>query len=664
MSFNDAYLERLRISKEILAVELTKANKEIAGIENKPILANALTNLPTADPKFSAAINQYEKEFNKAALENNVPVNDLKAIAAQESGGNLSARNVNTNGSVDSGIMQVNSKAHPEFNQRLLVEAVQYSIDAGAKIYSHALKEFQGDRPKALAAYNMGEGAVKAGAQNQYSNQVQARLGIVAPKQVISAIKDTSAIDSQIDSKDRAKEADKQRIIEAEKLHFLNQQEVLNSHNLLDIDYLRLKGKTEEANIAEVNNKYRIQEELLAINGVKLEQKKLDAMSEEHRAIAINIQQQSDGDIAKLAAIKQADVFKLNMATLQQREILAATNLANIEKQVQIERELGIITITEGVGKIITARNAEVSILREQLALEQQKLVGNENNLAQQQKILELQSKIASIRYQGAGANAFNIMPGFAQEKARADQIIPINYEAQKNLALDTLMKSGSGKGPASPEDYSVYSDSIAKADSDRRSATFTASLNFFNGIADMATRSADLQLAASIRLYGAQSKEAKAAFAQHKAFAIGKALINTALGITAAMTIPPPASFIAAALTAAAGIAEVAIIASEPMPQAHAGLTNVPEDNKTYLLKQGERVVAAEQNKDLTKYLQKNAVNSPQYSPNVQQQTKVQPQNIRINNVIDPSLFSDWASSSEGERVITNIVRRNQVSG
>jgi hypothetical protein len=53
------------------------------------------------------------------------------------------------------------------------------------------------------------------------------------------------------------------------------------------------------------------------------------------------------------------------------------------------------------------------------------------------------------------------------------------------------------------------------------------------------------------------------------KAFAIMNAVINTALGVTQALgTLPPPASFIIAALTGVLGGIEIGIIASEPIPQ------------------------------------------------------------------------------------------------
>lgn len=65
------------------------------------------------------------------------------------------------------------------------------------------------------------------------------------------------------------------------------------------------------------------------------------------------------------------------------------------------------------------------------------------------------------------------------------------------------------------------------------------------------------------------------------------RAVINTALGVTAALTMPPPASYIMAALTLAAGLAEVAVISSQSPPEyaqggRMLGGSVMPGDNST----------------------------------------------------------------------------------
>jgi hypothetical protein len=62
--------------------------------------------------------------------------------------------------------------------------------------------------------------------------------------------------------------------------------------------------------------------------------------------------------------------------------------------------------------------------------------------------------------------------------------------------------------------------------------------------------------------------QEQTKAFKRNKAAAIIEAGINTALGITSALKLTPPVSFIMAAIQGAIGAAQTAIIASQPIPQ------------------------------------------------------------------------------------------------
>lgn len=58
------------------------------------------------------------------------------------------------------------------------------------------------------------------------------------------------------------------------------------------------------------------------------------------------------------------------------------------------------------------------------------------------------------------------------------------------------------------------------------------------------------------------QLKQAK----RQKAMSLTNAIVNTALGVTAALTVAPPAGYIMAAITAAMGAAQIAMIASTPI--------------------------------------------------------------------------------------------------
>jgi len=71
----------------------------------------------------------------------------------------------------------------------------------------------------------------------------------------------------------------------------------------------------------------------------------------------------------------------------------------------------------------------------------------------------------------------------------------------------------------------------------------------------------------------------------RQKELSLIQAIINVAQGVTSALTMTPPASYIMAALTAVAGAIEIAYIASSKVPEAAKGRYNVvgKEDNKSY---------------------------------------------------------------------------------
>ncbi len=121
-------------------------------------------------------------------------------------------------------------------------------------------------------------------------------------------------------------------------------------------------------------------------------------------------------------------------------------------------------------------------------------------------------------------------------------------------------------------------------------------------------------ELVAVSGAFGGMADAAKAfgkkGFAAAKAFAIAQATIDTfvaAQGAYASLSkipiVGPALGIAAAAAAVAAGFARVASIKSTDPGVAHAGLTSVPEE-ATYILNRGERVLAPEQNQDLTKFL------------------------------------------------------------
>ena len=87
------------------------------------------------------------------------------------------------------------------------------------------------------------------------------------------------------------------------------------------------------------------------------------------------------------------------------------------------------------------------------------------------------------------------------------------------------------------------------------------------------------------------------------KTLAVAAALIDAYRAANAALaSVPYPFNFAAAALVLAEGLANVQKI--RQVNVAHGGMQEVPEDS-TFLLRRGERVLSAGQNRDLTRFLE-----------------------------------------------------------
>jgi hypothetical protein len=155
----------------------------------------------------------------------------------------------------------------------------------------------------------------------------------------------------------------------------------------------------------------------------------------------------------------------------------------------------------------------------------------------------------------------------------------------------------------------------------------------------------ANSQLSGAARqLVGEQSGIYQALFAIEKGASIARSIIaiQTALAQASASG-PFPANLAAMASVASATAGLVSTIASTTIQgQAHDGLMSVPKTG-TYLLEKGERVTTAET------------------SAKLDQKLDGMGGGVRIINSIDPGLMNDFLGSSQGEKTIMNVIRKNQ---
>lgn len=134
-----------------MEIYIVKTNKPIKRIVvNKPSTA-------AKTQKMSISNNIYDKCFDLAGVEYNVPPNLLRVIAQVESRYNPYAINYNNNGSYDMGLMQINSSWLPTLAKKGIKKDDLWngckSIQVGAWILSSNIKKY-GLTLEAIGRYN------------------------------------------------------------------------------------------------------------------------------------------------------------------------------------------------------------------------------------------------------------------------------------------------------------------------------------------------------------------------------------------------------------------------------------------------------------------------------------------------------------------------------
>ncbi len=134
------------------------------------------TNSGTMSSTLMQNVLAWSNYTDRAAITSNVPAYLIDAIMAKESGGNKMEVNYNTGGSVDAGLMQVNSANWPSNWQGATISQIsawqinsqgpwnpQWNVNTGATILENYLYYFNGDFFDGVAAYNAGPGSVSSG---------------------------------------------------------------------------------------------------------------------------------------------------------------------------------------------------------------------------------------------------------------------------------------------------------------------------------------------------------------------------------------------------------------------------------------------------------------------------------------------------------------------
>jgi hypothetical protein len=159
---------------------------------------------------------------------------------------------------------------------------------------------------------------------------------------------------------------------------------------------------------------------------------------------------------------------------------------------------------------------------------------------------------------------------------------------------------------------------------------------------------------------------KSKGMFEFMKALKVGEAIISTYAGASQALgnpALPYPMNIITSGLIIAKGMAQVAMIKAQQMPQppryhtggyvdrptANAQMGGLKDDEIPTILQKGEYVL----NKDEVKQVKNTKVTNNYNSTGGAE-------NVVVINTIDPQIFAQYLHSREGTKVIRNVVGRD----
>jgi len=374
-------------------------------------------------------------------------------------------------------------------------------------------------------------------------------------------------------------------------------------------------------------------------------------------------------DSAAAARVMQAELYEkttIKITALQKAGtlILEEYNF-KLQKTTNL-KQIGFITEKQALIDIAKIREETLVALDKEIELMRAAHTIAPANIEDARKLLEIERQRAEIAGQGTGAIKASkhkddnpVLAGI--NKVELDKKA---LEIDFNMQNDAMIKEHDDAINAGKlVDEKAFLEKKAQLNSDYNKQVLFTGLRFASALAGQGAALFSQLTSTAIKMYGAQSTAARAAWAIHKAMAITEAIINGALAYTAALKIqPPPLGIALANATAILTAVQVATIIAQPMPAAHGGLTEVPEE-QTYLLNKGERVLSPNQNKDFTNFIRNYTINNNMQGKQEAAKQEAPIVNVRNINVYDKSMVHEYIGSDEGEIAIMNIVKRNRAA-
>ncbi|WP_228274626.1 transglycosylase SLT domain-containing protein [Acinetobacter ursingii] len=616
-----------------------------------------------------AKVQGIAKANNFAQIEGlyGLPVGTLAALVLQESGGNPNA--VSPTGA--KGLFQTTSIFRREYglNANSSIEA---QATAAAKDLAKKRAKF-GTQDYALMAYNAGSDGLNSYLNGGLSSDKRKEVAGYVPgfQKWFAGVNEKTAVDNSILMPTQAD------ILAQQTLAAQAQKDLSDKRKEINAQYY-----TESEKLAK-EHQDRIEKITQAYTGTAELKSRLAQEGALYKEQSTQLKVQREEDYANLTAFETDRVKQLEDYYARQIELAKTSTKINEQERakeisgLQRKRDFEIAAVRreqdEQVQSAFEAYLNETEIVVKRYQREREEILANGELLDENRKKLLQANAMNQFRTLNQASDSVfqygqNVAQALMQRQypdAYAQYSLQNQYSSEMSGLNDPYNNQVSGINLI--EDESQRNAQLLEAHEQYLKAKSEITADYNQKEIELNTQLYSSNLSAMSSVFGSMGDLVKgyagessdayiAMVAIQKSANLASVIMNGYTAISAAWASAPfPYNLPAVGMaTAQTGVLQAAISAVSPVGMAHNGIDSIPKEG-TWLLDGGERVLNPNQNKDLTNYLSQAQSNS-----NSQQST---PQNLQINNILDPSIVGDFMGTSSGTKTFMNFIKNNRSS-
>lgn len=341
----------------------------------------------------------------------------------------------------------------------------------------------------------------------------------------------------------------------------------------------------------------------------------------------------------------------------KRRAIIEANTSADSDLRADLMRRLEAER-SEQLKKLEEERGAELESLRQSLRTQEEAVQesydrrmeilrknteeGSKAREEMESRLEEERSKALADIEKQRQAERDSLYNGLLTEEEMLRQA----YERKKALILESEAVTETERQDLLRRLKQGFDEETAAAEQKRIETQLSGAATLFDGLAGLAKSYA-----------GEQSKAYRVLFAVSKAFSVAQAAMSIATGLAKAQELGFPANLAEMARVAATGAGIVSQINGSQFSGAYDKGGQIPAGKVGIVGEYGPELVrgpASVRGRELTGRAYPEQPATPAPAPQV---------NVRNINVLDPSLVGDYLGTDEGEKLIMNVVQRNQQS-